>query len=55
MDSMITKVFLSLLVPGLLVVLFTRVTFNHIVALVLTVALSLLRSMRDTQIPGSSI
>lgn len=39
MDSMITKVFLSLLVPGLLVVLFTRVTFNHIVALVLTVAL----------------
>lgn len=39
MDSMITKFFLSLLVPGMLVVLFTRVTFNHIVALILTVAL----------------
>lgn len=39
MDSMITKFFLSLLVPGLLVVLFTRVTFNHIVGLILTVAL----------------
>lgn len=39
MDSMITKFFLSLLVPGLLVVLFTRVAFNHIVGLILTVAL----------------
>ena len=39
MESMITKFFLSLLVPGLLVILFTRVTFNHIVGLVLTVAL----------------
>ncbi|PKH09230.1 CsbA family protein [Planomicrobium sp. MB-3u-38] len=39
MDSMITKFFLSLLIPGLLVILFTRVTFNHIVGLVLTVAL----------------
>lgn len=36
---MITKFLLSLLVPGLLVVLFTRVTFSHIVGLVLTVAL----------------
>ncbi len=39
MESMVTKFFLSLFVPGLLVILFTRVTFNHIVALVLTVAL----------------
>lgn len=39
MDSMLTKFLLSLLVPGLLVVLFTRVTFHHIVGLVLTVAL----------------
>ncbi|MDN7241505.1 DUF2198 family protein [Planococcus sp. N028] len=39
MDSILTKFLLSLLVPGLLVVLFTRVTFNHVVALVLTVAL----------------
>lgn len=39
MESMITKFFLSLLVPGLLVVLFTRVTFHHVVGLVLTVAL----------------
>ncbi|RLQ93000.1 CsbA family protein [Planomicrobium sp. Y74] len=39
MESMVTKFFLSLLVPGLLVILFTRVTFNHIVGLILTVAL----------------
>ena len=39
MESIITKFLLSLLVPGLLVVLFTRVTFSHIVGLVLTVAL----------------
>ncbi|WP_033540934.1 CsbA family protein [Planococcus sp. CAU13] len=39
MESEITKFFLSLLVPGLLVVLFTRVTFHHIVGLILTVAL----------------
>lgn len=39
MDSMLTKFLLSLLVPGLLVVLFTRVTFHHIVGLILTVAL----------------
>lgn len=39
MESLITKFLLSLLVPGLLVVLFTRVTFSHIVGLVLTVAL----------------
>jgi general stress protein CsbA len=39
MDSMLTKFLLSLLVPGLLVVLFTRVTFHHVVGLVLTVAL----------------
>jgi general stress protein CsbA len=39
MESMFTKFLLSLLLPGLFVVLFTRVTFNHIVGLVLTVAL----------------
>lgn len=39
MESMLSKFLLSLLLPGLLVVLFTRVTFNHIVGLILTVAL----------------
>ncbi|MGI2327452.1 DUF2198 family protein [Planococcus sp. YIM B11945] len=39
MESIVTKFLLSLLVPGLLVVLFTRVTFHHVVGLVLTVAL----------------
>ncbi len=39
MESMLTKFLLSLMIPGLLVVLFTRVTFNHIVGLILTVAL----------------
>lgn len=39
MESMATKFIMSLLLPGLLVILFTRVTFNHIVGLVLTVAL----------------
>ncbi|MGK7378648.1 CsbA family protein [Planococcus sp. 1R117A] len=39
MESMFTKFILSLLLPGLFVVLFTRVTFNHIVALILTIAL----------------
>lgn len=36
MESMATKFLLSLLLPGLLVVLFTRVTFNHIIGLILT-------------------
>jgi general stress protein CsbA len=39
MDSLDTKLFLALLLPGLLVILFTRVTFHHIVGLILTVAL----------------
>ena len=39
MDSFETKLLLALFLPGLLVVLFTRVTFHHIVGLVLTVAL----------------
>ena len=39
MESIFTKFLLSLLLPGLFVVLFTRVTFNHVVGLVLTVAL----------------
>lgn len=39
MESMLTKYLLALFLPGLLVVLFTRITFNHIVALILTVAL----------------
>jgi general stress protein CsbA len=34
-----TKLLLALFLPGLLVVLFTRVTYNYIVGLVLTVAL----------------
>ncbi|OMC89120.1 hypothetical protein BK128_04105 [Viridibacillus sp. FSL H7-0596] len=39
MDSMVTKVILALFIPGLLVVLFTRITFSHYVALALSVAL----------------
>lgn len=39
MDLFITKFVLAVFAPGLLVVLFTRVTFHHIVGLVLTVAL----------------
>lgn len=39
MDSFETKLFLALLLPGLLVVFFTRVTFHHIVGLILTIAL----------------
>ncbi|WP_438316222.1 CsbA family protein [Sporosarcina sp. FA9] len=39
MDSFETKLLLALFLPGLLVVFFTRVTFSHIVGLILTVAL----------------
>ena len=39
MESMFTKFILALFLPGLLVVLFTRITFSYIVALLLTVAL----------------
>lgn len=39
MDSFETKLMLALILPGLLVIFFTRVTFHHIVGLVLTVAL----------------
>lgn len=39
MESMFTKILFALFLPGLLVVLFTRITFSHIVALILTVAL----------------
>ncbi|MFX3673923.1 MAG: CsbA family protein [Paenisporosarcina sp.] len=39
MESMFTKFILALFLPGLLVVLFTRITFHHIVALILTVSL----------------
>ena len=39
MDSFETKLILALLMPGLLVIFFTRVTFHHIVGLILTVAL----------------
>lgn len=39
MESFETKLMLALLLPGLLVIFFTRVTFHHIVGLVLTVAL----------------
>lgn len=39
MDSFETKLMLALLLPGLLVLFFTRVTFHHVVGLTLTVAL----------------
>jgi general stress protein CsbA len=39
MESIFTKLVLALFLPGLLVVLFTRITFHHIVALILTVSL----------------
>ncbi|SOC35032.1 CsbA family protein [Ureibacillus acetophenoni] len=39
MESVIDKIILALFVPGLLVVLFTRITYNHIVALLLSIAL----------------
>ncbi|MET0959316.1 MAG: CsbA family protein [Psychrobacillus psychrotolerans] len=37
--SITTQIILAIFTPGLMVVLFTRITFNHYVALVLTVAL----------------
>lgn len=37
--SLSTQVILAILAPALLVILFTRITFNHYVALILTVAL----------------
>ena len=39
MESMLTKIILAFFLPGLLVILFTRITFSHYVALILTVAL----------------
>ncbi|CAM3301455.1 CsbA family protein [Filibacter tadaridae] len=39
MDSFETKLLFAIFLPGLLVILFTRVTFHHIVGLLLTVAL----------------
>ncbi|MBY0123420.1 CsbA family protein [Bacillus sp. S/N-304-OC-R1] len=36
---MLLKFLSALLLPGLLVVLFTRVAYNHVIGLVLTVAL----------------
>lgn len=39
MHSIEIKLLLALILPGLLVILFTRVTFHHIVGLILTVAL----------------
>lgn len=38
-DGMIGKIIAALLLPGILVVLFTRVTYNEYVGLLLTVAL----------------
>jgi general stress protein CsbA len=35
----VSKIILGIFLPGLLVVLFTRVTYNHYVGLILTVAL----------------
>lgn len=39
LGSMLLKILLALLLPGLLVVLFTRVTYNYYVALLLAIAL----------------
>lgn len=39
MEHFGTKLLLAIFLPGLLVVLFTRVTFHHIVGLLLTLAL----------------
>ncbi|MCA1055356.1 CsbA family protein [Rossellomorea aquimaris] len=38
-ESNVSKFILGIFLPGLLVILFTRVTYNHIVGLILTVAL----------------
>lgn len=37
--SLSTQIILAIFAPALLVILFTRITFNHYVSLVLTVAL----------------
>ncbi|WP_328111921.1 CsbA family protein [Pallidibacillus thermolactis] len=39
MIQLITKVVAALILPGLLVILFSRVTYNYIVGLLLTLAL----------------
>ncbi len=39
MEMFSTKLLLAIFAPGLLVILFTRVTFNHVVGLLLTVGL----------------
>ncbi|WP_075529385.1 CsbA family protein [Sporosarcina ureilytica] len=39
MDLFITKLLLAIFAPALLVVFFTRVTFHHVVGLVLTLSL----------------
>ncbi|MFY3791520.1 CsbA family protein [Ureibacillus sp. MALMAid1270] len=39
MESVIEKVILALFLPGLLVVLITRITYNHFVGLILSIAL----------------
>lgn len=38
-DSIVEKLLLALFLPGLLVILFTRITYNHIVALLLSITL----------------
>ena len=39
MESFETKLLLATILPGLLVIFFTRVTFHHVVGLILTLAL----------------
>ncbi|SIT69043.1 CsbA family protein [Edaphobacillus lindanitolerans] len=39
LESYVLKIILALFIPGLLVVLLTRITYHHVVGLVLTVAL----------------
>lgn len=39
MESIVVKIVMGLFLPGIIVLLFTRITYNHYVALLLAVAL----------------
>ncbi|RTQ94002.1 CsbA family protein [Lysinibacillus telephonicus] len=39
MESIILKIILALFLPGMIVILLTRITYNHYVALLLSIAL----------------
>ena len=52
---MLLKILLALFLPGLLVILFTRVTYNHYIGTVLTLTLliaSVYRGYTDTVLIG---